>query len=494
MNDTIAAISTPQGTGGIGIIRISGEKAFGIADRLFVGKRPVKEMRSHTVNYGKIINPLNGDMVDEVLLTKMKRPHTFTKEDVIEINCHGGTVVLLRILELVMKEGARPAEPGEFTKRAFLNGRLDLSQAEAVIDLINAKTTEGSRAAAAQLEGKLSERLKKARNQLIGLIAHIEVTVDYPEHDIEEITGQAVYEDTQGILAKLIEIAESFNKGRILREGIKVVIAGKPNVGKSSLLNELAGKNKAIVTDIPGTTRDIIEEYISIKGIPVKLSDTAGIRETADPIEKIGVEKAEGAIESADLILLMLDGSKELDEDDKGIIDKLSEKKIIYLINKTDMAEEAMVSAIVRYLGQKQKAGFYVSRETKGMRQGDGSLAASETEPSNLTVSDPVKVIRASMLMGKGLDELESAIADLFLKGNVSINNEVLVTSIRHKSLLDMAIGSLKDARNAYETGMPLDMITIDIKNAAECLGQITGESVSEDVVHEIFSRFCIGK
>ena len=489
-DETIAAISTPHGTGGIGIIRISGDKAFQIAARLYAGKKPFNDIKTHTINYGRILNPLNGDMIDEVLLTKMKGPHTFTKEDVVEVNCHGGTVVMLRILELIVKAGARPAEPGEFTKRAFLNGRLDLSQAEAVIDLINAKTTEGSRAAAAQLEGKLSEKIKSSRNKLIGLIAHIEVTVDYPEHDIEEITGRAVYEDALNIQESLAEIAESFDKGRILREGIRVVIAGKPNVGKSSLLNELAGKNKAIVTDIPGTTRDIIEEYVSIKGIPVKLADTAGIRKTADPIEKIGVEKAEGAMEAAELIILMLDASRGLDEEDKSIIRKLSGKKTIYIINKTDMADEAEVSAIEDYLW-KQRDGSLDSKI-----QGDVSAVLEENifGGSIPPVIAERKIIRASMLLGKGLDELEQTIGDLFIKGNVTINNEVLVTNIRHKNLLDMSIASLQEACRAYEGGMPLDMITIDIKNAAEYLGRITGESVSEDVVQEIFSRFCIGK
>ncbi len=477
LDETIAAISTPHGMGGIGIIRISGNKAFEIAAKLFAGKKPFREIKSHTINYGKILDSSSGVMVDEVLLSKMEGPHTFTKEDVVEINCHGGMVVLYQILDLVVKEGARPAEPGEFTKRAFLNGRLDLSQAEAVIDLINAKTAEGSRAAAVQLEGRLSEKIKNSRSKLIGLLAHIEVTVDYPEHDVEEITGRAVYESILNIMEDLAGIAESFDKGKILREGIRVVIAGKPNVGKSSLLNALAGKNKAIVTDIPGTTRDIIEEYISMGGIPVKLSDTAGIRETADPIEKIGVEKAEGAIEAADLIILMLDGSRGFDEDDKGILRKLSGKKMICIINKTDMADEKTVSAMEDYLLEGQG----------GLRQENSPLALKE-------VFRDTKIIRTSMVYGKGLEELEAGIKELFIKGNVAVNNEVLVTGIRHKNLLDMAIGSLREAGKAYEGSLPLDMITIDIKDAAEYLGQITGESVSEDVVHEIFSRFCLGK
>lgn len=457
LNDTIAAISTPYGTGGIGIIRMSGEKAFSIVEKLFRGKKSFKEIKTHTVNFGRIINPETGDVVDEVLLIKMAMPHTFTREDVVEINCHGGTVVMMRILDLLISQGARPAEPGEFTKRAFLNGRLDLSQAEAVIDLINAKTAESSKAAVAQLEGRLSEKIKAARKKLIEIIAHIEVTVDYPEHDVEEITGKEAYDTILEIRKELIDIANGFEKGKILREGITAAIVGKPNVGKSSLMNEFAGKNRSIVTDIPGTTRDIVEEYVSIKGIPVRLSDTAGIRETQDPIEKIGVEKAENAIASADLIIMVLDASRELEPEDLSILNRISGKRVIYLINKTDLAEEY----IIHDMDEKLAGGI---------------------------------IVRASMLLGTGLDMLESAMEDLFLKGSININNEILVTSIRHKKLLDNAVKSLDEACGAYEKMFPLDMITIDIKNSAQYLGEITGESVSEDVVREIFSRFCVGK
>lgn len=457
--DTIAAISTPHGTGGVGIIRISGDKSFEIAQKIFVGRKDFSLIKSHTINYGKIVNPKNGITVDEVLVSKMKKPNTFTKEDVVEINCHGGLVVLKSILELCIDQGARIAEPGEFTKRAFLNGRLDLSQAEAVIDLINSKTNESSKAAVSQLEGKLSKKLKEARSKLIELLAHIEVTVDYPEHDIEEITGQMIYKEIGEVKEKLIDIVKGFEKGRIIREGIDAVIIGRPNVGKSSLLNELSGKNRAIVTDIPGTTRDIIEEYINISGIPVRIIDTAGIRETEDVVERIGVEKTHKAIDDADLIIMMIDVKRGMDEDEEdiNILNKLVDKKLIILLNKIDLVDKDEISHIENLLEGK-------------------------------------KYIKTSLKEDIGLKELGDAITELFVKGEVNLKEEVLLTNVRHKNLIDKAMSSIDDAMNAHESAMPLDLITIDIINAADYLGQITGESVSEDVMHEIFSRFCLGK
>ena len=455
--DTIAAISTAQGLGAIGIIRISGDKAFEIGKSIFSGKKNFDEIKSHTVSYGRIIEPDTGETVDEVLLLKMKKPATFTREDVLEINCHGGTVVLKRILELILKSGARLADPGEFTKRAFLNGRMDLSQAEAVIDLINAKTSESSKAAVDQLEGKLSTKLSQIRSKLIELIAHIEVTVDYPEHDIEEITGEKVYSEIKQIAIKLENLIKGFEKGRILREGINAVIVGRPNVGKSSLLNELTGKNKAIVTDIPGTTRDIIEEYINISGIPVKITDTAGIRETEDVVEKIGVEKARKALEAADLVIMVVDASEGLSDEDLYILENVEGKKTIILINKIDLVDDAHLAKLEDRLSQN-------------------------------------RVLKASIKNDIGVEELEEEITHLFVRGEIRANNEVLVTNVRHKSLIDKAIESITEACAAYDGGMPLDCITIDIKNTAEYLGQITGESIAEDVMHEIFKRFCIGK
>lgn len=457
-NDTITAISTPQGTGGIGIVRISGDKAFEIASRIFKGNKEFDKLKSHTLSYGKIINPETGYTIDEVMISKMKKPRTYTREDIIEINCHGGLIILRKILELVVKQGARLAEPGEFTKLAFLNGRIDLPQAEAVIDLINSKTEQGSKAALDQLEGRLSKNLRETREKLIGLIAHIEVTVDYPEHDIEEITGKQVYDDLKLIKEKLVSTLKNFENGRILREGVAVVIVGKPNVGKSSLLNELSGKNKAIVTDIPGTTRDIIEEYVNIGGIPVRLVDTAGIRETEDVVEKIGVERAKKAVNSADLVIMMLDAASGLTDEDIEIYNTVRDKKIIILINKIDV-------------------GY----------KNEDVLKIEDTFKDN-------KIIRMSIKEDKGVGQLEDEIGALFDKGEVSYNDEVLVTNVRHKSLIDAAVKSIDAAILSYESDMPLDCITIDIKDAAEYLGQITGESTADDVLHQIFSRFCIGK
>lgn len=457
ISDTIAAISTPYGTGGIGIIRISGDRAFEITAGIFECNKPFDRIKSHTLTYGRIFDPASGATVDEALVSKMEKPRTFTREDVVEINCHGGPMVLKNILSLVIGRGARPAEPGEFTKRAFLNGRLDLAQAEAVIDLINSKTGEGSRAAAAQLEGRLSAEIGSVRRKLIQLISHIEVTVDYPEHDIEEITGKQAYEDVLEAGEKLHKIIDSFNRGRIIREGIGAVIAGKPNAGKSSLFNELAGSSRAIVTEIPGTTRDILEEYLNIRGIPVKVLDTAGIRGTSDPVERIGVEKAEKALSEADLAIMVLDADTGFEPEDEEILKKLEGKTKIFIINKTDLADVNAVADIEKRLS------------------GGG-------------------ILKTSLLKGGGTEELEAEIEKLFMKGEINGNSEVLVTNVRHKALLDRAAASLKAAAYTYESGMPLDMITIDIKDAADYLGQITGESVSEDVIKEIFSRFCIGK
>ncbi len=455
--DTIAALSTPYGTGGIGVIRVSGEMAFEVVSKVFRSSRPMEEIASHTVSYGKIFDPSTNEVIDEVLMLKMKRPNTFTREDVVEIHCHGGIVVINRVMELIFKMGVRPAEAGEFTKRAFLNGRIDLSQAEAIIDLINSKTVESSKAAVSHLEGRLSNKLKALRGDLVELLAHIEVTVDYPEHDIEEITGEKVYASLKHIKDELLELARTFNRGKLLREGINIVIAGKPNVGKSSLLNQLAGSTRAIVTDIPGTTRDIIEEYVNIKGIPAKIIDTAGIRTTQDIVEKIGVDKAFKAIEDADLIIIVIAADTGIVKEDEEVLQGIKGKKSLVLINKMDLVDRSRLDEIRNQL-------------------------------------DADIILEASVINDEGIEGLEDKISELFFKGDISKNEEVLLTNARHKSLVDKAINAIDQALSSFDMGMPLDMVTIDIKNSAECIGQITGESIDDAVMHNIFSRFCIGK
>jgi tRNA modification GTPase len=431
-----------------------------VAARIFRGSRQINEIMSHSVVHGRIIDPADGHMVDEVLLVKMDAPNTFTGEDTIEINCHGGIVVLNRVLSLVLRHGARAAQAGEFTRRAFINGRIDLAQAEAVIDLINSKTDEGSRAAAAQLQGRLSEKIRSARRKMIELIARIEAAIEYPEEDIEEITGDMVLKGIIEIKEDLGNIVRGFARGRLLREGITCAIIGKPNAGKSSLLNALAGSSRAIVTDIPGTTRDIIEEYVNINGIPVRFLDTAGIRSTKDPVEAIGVERARTAAAEAELVIIVLDAQTGITGEDREVLDTSRNRKTIIMINKTDMADDQGIGKMKEQLGS----------------LGD------------------MPVVVASMIDGTGMDDLSEKIEELAAGGDISPNTEILLTNARHRQLIEDAVSSLDSAQTAYENGLPLDFVTIDIRDGAEALGRITGESVSEDVVNEIFAQFCVGK
>ena len=459
VNNTIAAISTSLSASGIGIIRISGEDAIIIADKLFVSKKNKKliEQKTHTIHYGNIIDPESNEIIDEVLVSVMKEPNTYTKENIIEINCHGGVIVMQKILHLVLSNGARLAEPGEFTKRAFLNGRMDLSSAEAVIDIINAKTELSLESSVNQLKGNIYREIKNIRSKLIELIAHIEASIDYPEYDYEELGEDMVLNNLDGIKEKVSKLLNSADDGKIIREGIKTVIVGKPNVGKSSLMNALLNEDRAIVTDVAGTTRDVLEEYMNIKGIPLRIIDTAGIRETEDIVEKIGVNKSEELVEEADLVMMMLDASSDLTEEDRYIFNLIKNKKTIVLLNKIDLP--------VRITEE------FVNEEVKD-----------------------TKVISTSLKDNKGLDDIEKAIKDMFLIGDINFNDNLYITNIRHKVSLENAIDSLNSVKESIEMGMPEDCWSIDLKNSYDYLGEITGDSVNDDIIHQIFSQFCLGK
>ncbi|QUH29358.1 tRNA uridine-5-carboxymethylaminomethyl(34) synthesis GTPase MnmE [Vallitalea guaymasensis] len=459
VNNTIAAISTSLSASGIGIIRISGEDAIIIADKLFVSKKKkmLIEQKTHTIHYGNIINPESNEIIDEVLVSVMKEPNTYTKENIIEINCHGGVIVMQKILHLVLSNGARLAEPGEFTKRAFLNGRMDLSSAEAVIDIINAKTELSLESSVNQLKGNIYREIKNIRSKLIELIAHIEASIDYPEYDYEELGEDMVLNNLDGIKEKVSKLLNSADDGKIIREGIKTVIVGKPNVGKSSLMNALLNEDRAIVTDVAGTTRDVLEEYMNIKGIPLRIIDTAGIRETEDIVEKIGVNKSEELVQEADLVIMMLDASSDLTEEDRYIFNLIKNKKTIVLLNKIDLP--------VRITEE------FVNEEVKN-----------------------TKVISTSLKDNKGLDDIEKAIKDMFLIGDINFNDNLYITNIRHKVSLENAIDSLNSVKESIEMGMPEDCWSIDLKNSYDYLGEITGDSVSDDIIHQIFSQFCLGK
>lgn len=457
MEDTIAAVATAYGEGGIGIIRISGEEALPILQEIFEFHGDTDTFISRRMTYGKIIDKEKNQIIDEVLAVYMKGPKTYTAEDVVEINCHGSMVSLRKTLALVLRKGARLAEPGEFTKRAFLNGRLDLSQAEAVIDMIRAKTDKSFDVAVSQLEGRLSLKVEEIRQKLLDLLVDITVNIDYPDEDIEEMTYEKLEEsiiETQDMIEKLLETSST---GRMIREGIKIAIVGKPNVGKSSLMNGLLKETRAIVTDIPGTTRDTIEEVLSIRNIPVYLVDTAGIRETSDKVEKMGIEKSKEAFNQADFILFLLDGSRPLEEEDLQIMELLKERKSLVLINKRDLGEAISIEDI------------------------SAKLPASQ-------------VIEASLLKGQGITEIEDAVEDLVYGGEIVQKESMMVNNVRHIELLQQAVKSLTDALHMSERREALDFIEVDVKNAYERLGEIIGETVSDDIINEVFARFCLGK
>lgn len=455
--DTICAISTAPGVGGIGIVRISGKETLNIINKMFKSSknRDIKQIKSHTLNHGYIIE--YGQKVDEVLVSIMLSPNTYTKEDVAEINCHGGIVTLKKILGICLKNGARMAEPGEFTKRAFLNGRIDLAQAEAVIDIINSKTNLGMEKAFDQLEGHLSIKIKEFKDQVLQLMAHLEASIDFPEHDIEEVTFDFLNSNIENLIRQMDAILEKADKGKIIREGISTAIIGKPNVGKSSLLNVLLKENRAIVTEVPGTTRDIIEEYINLHGIPLKIIDTAGIRETQDLVEKIGVKRTKEAIDIADLVILVLDNSQDIEEEDISIAKSIVNKKVIIVINKIDL-----------------KGSF------------------NQEKIKLLLPYSPI--IRVSVKEEISIEDIEETIKNMFFEGLIESNNDTLITNARHKDLLQKSKENLVEAQKSLNNGMPIDCVSIDLKNALENLGSITGDHVGEEIINEIFKSFCVGK
>ncbi len=460
LEDTIAAIATPLGEGGIGIVRISGSEARNIAQKIFKPKYNVNWSKGpgFRMVYGHIVNPKTNELLDEVILSLMIKPKSFTGEDVVEINCHGGIIPLRKILELVLNYGARLAEPGEFSKRAFLNGRLDLAQAESIIDIIRSKTDIGLKISMSQLQGKLSALINNIQQDVLGILALIEANIDFPEDDIDEASINHILEQCINIKKELEKLITGADNGRIYRDGVQTVIVGRPNVGKSSLLNALLKENRAIVTDIPGTTRDVIEEIINVGGIPLKIIDTAGLRKTDDVVEKIGVERSKESIDKADLILFMVDAADGFKREDLEILNLIKNHKVIAIINKIDITENSSISE-------------ELNRHLKNIPQ-----------------------VQISALHHTGIDKLEKLITELVLGGQVSVNDQVLVTNIRHKQALEKANRHIEEVLKGINNQVPLDLVSIDVKGAWEALGEINGTAVGEDLVDRIFKDFCIGK
>lgn len=457
MEDTIAAVATAYGEGGIGIIRISGNASLGILKDIFRKNDGSQDITNRKMTYGKIVDEENDEIIDEVLAVYMRGPKTYTAEDVVEINCHGSIVSLRKTLSLVLRKGARLAEPGEFTKRAFLNGRLDLSQAEAVIDIVKAKTDSGYDIALSQLEGELSSKVAEIRSKLLDLLVDITVNIDYPDEDIEEITYEYMKKNIALIGDMIEKLLSTASTGRMIREGIRIAIAGKPNVGKSSLMNRLLRESRAIVTEIPGTTRDTIEEALSIKGIPVYLTDTAGIRNTSDKVEMMGIEKSKEAFLKADFVIFIIDGSRKISYEDMEIASGIRGKKSLVVVNKSDLERLAENSEILNMMPDSE-------------------------------------IIEASFITGNGIDKIENYIEKLVYGGKIYQKESIMVNNIRHIELLKKAGESIEDAFNMTASGEALDFIEVDVRSAYDYLGEIIGETVSDDIIDEVFSRFCLGK
>lgn len=454
MNDTISAISTAYGEGGIGIVRMSGSRSYEILSDIFDN---IDKVENRKLTYGHIRDPRDGRTVDEVLVAYMKAPHTYTGEDVVEINCHGSMVALRKILDITLKEGASLAEKGEFTKRAFLNGKIDLSQAEAVIDLIKASSSSGYDVALSQLDGSFGRNISEIRQKLVDILVDITVNIDYPDEDIEEIVYENLRENIFKIKEDIDYLISTSDTGRILKDGIKIAIIGKPNVGKSSLMNRLLMENRAIVTDIPGTTRDVIQENMMIRNIPVILIDTAGIRETDDKIEKIGIEKSKETFNDADLILFLLNSGDVITDEDYSIMNRVANKNVLVLLNKSDMDRKIETDRIKEILGDKT-------------------------------------FLDTSMETGQGVEELKDIIEKMVYKGNLKQDNSLIVTNARHLNLLRDASAFLEDSLKSIDSNQPLEFIEIDVKNTYDDLGAILGEEVGDDILNEVFSRFCLGK
>ena len=456
---TIAAISTAPAIGGIGIVRMSGKNCFDVLNKIFIQKNPqkIEDIKGYTMKYGKIIDNTNNKVIDEVLVSYFKCPKSYTAEDMCEINSHGGIIVVRKILELCLNNGAQLAEPGEFTKRAFLNGRIDLTQAEAIIDIINAKSSREAQESANQLEGFLSKKINEIRNKIMDLMVDIEANIDYPEYDVEEVSNNNARKKLEEVESELIKLSQSFENGKILKEGIKIAIIGSPNAGKSSLLNTILKEERAIVTDIAGTTRDIIEEQVTIEGIPFKIIDTAGIRNAENKIEQIGIEKSKKAAKNCDVIIAVFDNSKKLNSEDKEILKLLKEKKSIIVLNKTDL----------------ESVNLENIKEIKETNR---------------------PIVKMSLKEEKGLENLYKELINMFNLNQINLDNELIITNIRHQSLIKKAIESTRMALNDLKMSIPIDIISINIKQILEHLGEITGDNVSEDIIKNIFSKFCLGK
>lgn len=456
--DTIAALVTAVGESSVGIIRISGPEAVNIAGKLYKGKSNLHTAESHTIHYGYVYDEANDKKIDEALFLLMLGPRSFTGEDIVEVQCHGGMVVLKQTLQLILSLGARMAEQGEYSKRAFLNGRLDLAQAESIMDIVQAKTERGVDLALSQLQGTVSGMVKTLRADLLEMIAFIQADIDYPDDDIERLTAEQFINRASLIRENITSVLQNAQKGKLIRDGLRVVIAGKPNVGKSSLLNALLGQERAIVTDIPGTTRDVIEEYINLNGIPLKIVDTAGIRETDNLVEQIGVDRARKFVQNADLVLYVLDAAQGMTEEDISMLKELDGQTVLYLLNKSDLGiEEALFDTIIKKVGKES-------------------------------------VLQISARERTGLEQLEQKITDLFFSGTLEISNQIMVTNIRHIQVLEESLVHVKHFLDGLRSGFSVDFLVIDLQNAWEKLGKITGETIEDDLLDQIFSKFCLGK